>query len=191
MKTTTESTTARITNPAMSSSLITFRTLSLKAADEIASFAIQIAQRNAFAPIAVCVMDASGYPIVSKRMDKCPAKAFAKMAEHKATTCVTMKMSTRAYGNKYLSSTSTPDMNCRLLNQIAAVQGEAVAFPGGIVLKCSESNEIVGSVGVSGASGAEDEYIGLRAVQLSSIRSDVITEPKEHMCLTVMDGLSS
>ena len=55
----------------------------------------------------------------------------------------------------------------------------------------SESNEIVGSVGVSGASGAEDEYIGLRAVQLSSIRSDVITEPKEHMCLTVMDGLSS
>ena len=76
------------------------------------------------------------------------------------------------------------------MNQILTVQGEAIAFPGGIVLKCSESNEIIGSIGVSGAAGNEDEYIGLRAVQLSSLSGEVITEPKDHSCLTVREDLS-
>jgi uncharacterized protein GlcG (DUF336 family) len=172
------------------SPFLKFKTLSLRAADEIASLAIQTAQRNSFAPVAVCVMDSSGYPIVSKRMDNCPAKAYTKMAEHKATTCVTMKMSTRAYGDKYLSSKATPDAFCRLMNQITAVQGEAISFPGGIVLKCSASNDIIGSIGISGAAGSEDEYIGLRAVQLSSLSGELITEPKEHSCLTVKEDLS-
>ena len=51
------------------------KTLSLKAADDIASRCVQIALKNSFNPVAVCVMDAGGAPIVTKRMDNCPVSS--------------------------------------------------------------------------------------------------------------------
>ena len=54
------------------SGIISKKALSLKVADEIASAAIEVCKRNAFKPISVCVMDPSGYAIVTKRMDDCP-----------------------------------------------------------------------------------------------------------------------
>lgn len=50
-------------------SLLHFKTLPLSVADEMATLAIQTAKQHSFKPIAVCVMDASGYPIVTKRAD--------------------------------------------------------------------------------------------------------------------------
>ena len=112
--------------------------------------------------------------------------AFAPLAQHKATTCVGMKMSTRAYGDKYLSADGTPDVYCRLLNQISSLQGEAVGFPGGVLIRSSQG-EIIGSIGVSGAAGAEDEYCALQAVQLSSVAKEVETEPANHSCNTLLE----
>lgn len=154
-------------------------------ADEIASHAIQTAQKNSFAPISVCVMDSTGFPIVTKRMDLCPAKAFSSLAEHKANTCISMAASTRAYGDKYLSATSSPDQFMRLGSQIASQKGEVICFPGGIVIRCAEEGSIIGSVGVSGAAGNEDEYCALQGVYLSSISKEVVTEPAEHSCTTL------
>lgn len=56
------------------SNFLKLKTLSLIAADEIASLAVQTALKNSFQPIAVCVMDASGATIVTKRMDGCPVR---------------------------------------------------------------------------------------------------------------------
>jgi uncharacterized protein GlcG (DUF336 family) len=168
------------------SRLLRLKTLPLKAADEIASLVIQTVERNAFQPVAVCVMDAAGHLIVSKRMDGCPPTSFPKMSESKANTCVTMKMSSRAYGQKYLQNDGTPDVYIRLLNQIAALDGKVAAFPGGVLIRDAEGGEIVGAVGVSGAAGAEDEYCALRAIQLSSLAQELITEPADHDCSTVI-----
>ena len=105
--------------------------------------------------------------------------AYGPLAQHKAATCVSMKMSTRAYGEKYLSREGTPDVYCRLLNQISSLQGEAVAFPGGVLIRSREDgDEIIGSIGVSGAAGAEDEYCALQAVHQSPVASEVSTEPE-------------
>ena len=168
------------------SSFVRFKTLSLKVADEIASKAIHTAQVNGFNPIAVCVMDSTGFPIVTKRMDFCPPRVFSSMAEHKANTSISLQTSTRAYGEKYLSAKSTPDQFMRLGSQIASQKGQVIAFPGGIVIRCVEEGSILGSVGVSGASGNEDEYCALEGVRLSSIANEVVTEPTEHSCTTIM-----
>lgn len=169
----------------MSSSFIRFKTLSLKVADEITSNAIHTAQINGFSPIAVCVMDSTGFPIVTKRMDYCPPRVFSSMAEQKANTSVSLQTSTRAYGDKYLSATSTPDQFMRLGSQLVSQMGQVVAFPGGVLIRCAEEGTILGAVGVSGASGNEDEYCALRGIQLSSIASEVVTEPAQHCCTTV------
>jgi uncharacterized protein GlcG (DUF336 family) len=216
------------------SNFVTFKTLSLKVADEIAALAVQTAQRNAFPPIAVCVMDVSGNPIVTKRMDSCPVSkverkerckdrqlrvcfmehgqvtfvptspvnnnllytifilqpsAFPRMAVLKASTCINMKMSTRAYGEKYLlKEGATPDAFCRLLNQMSAVPGDAIALPGGILLRSNDlAHSVLGAVGVSGAAAEEDEYVALRAVQLSTIAREVKVEPSWHSCSTIKE----
>ncbi len=54
------------------SGLLTTTTLSLAAADEIATLAIKACQSNEFKPISICVMDPFGHEIVTKRMDGCP-----------------------------------------------------------------------------------------------------------------------
>ena len=90
------------------SGFITSKSLNLTVADEIASLAINAALKNKFKPIAVCVMDASGYEIVTKRMDGCAAFAYPKISAAKATTCVSTKMSSRTYGKKYLKGNDGP-----------------------------------------------------------------------------------
>lgn len=170
------------------SSFVRFKTLSLKIADEMASKAIQSAERNAFSPIAVCVMDATGNTIVTKRMDHCPANVFSSMAEHKANTCIGMKCSTRAWGDKYLMPSSTPDQFMRLSSQIASQSGKVVSFPGGVVIKCAEEGTVLGAIGVSGASGGEDEYCALQGVQLSTFSDQVVTDPLDHSCSTVKNS---
>mmetsp|Transcript_1327 Transcript_1327/g.1684 ORF Transcript_1327/g.1684 Transcript_1327/m.1684 type:complete len:165 (+) Transcript_1327:169-663(+) len=158
-------------------SYIQLKTLSLKAADDIASRCVQIALKNAFNPVAICVMDSGGAPIVTKRMDNCPPMAYPQISEAKANTCLAMKSSSREYGKKYLSKEGTPDVFVRLLNQVSIVDGNVAGFPGGVLIRDKESQQIMGAVGVSGAAGAEDEYIALTAVQQSCVGEDVVTEP--------------
>ena len=99
-------------------------------------------------------------------------------------------MSTRAYGNKYLKGSdgiapSTSDVYVRGLNQIISVGSPGlVAFPGGVLIRDAEG-DIVGSVGVSGAAGDEDEFCALAAVQKSSAADELVTEPSEHACKTL------
>jgi len=92
--------------------------------------------------------------------------AYSRLASAKANTCVAVQMSTRAYGTKYLKGSdgivpSTPDVYVRGLNQMIAVESGLAAFPGGVVIRDTATGDIVGSVGVSGAAGDEDEPLRL------------------------------
>ena len=42
------------------------------------------------------------------------------------------------------------------------MDGNVAGFPGGVLIRDKESQQIMGAVGVSGAAGAEDEYIALK-----------------------------
>jgi uncharacterized protein GlcG (DUF336 family) len=111
--------------------------------------------------------------------------AYPKISEAKARACISTNMSSRAYGSKYLSAKGTPDEFVRLVNQISTMGGKVAAFPGGVLVRSKEDGQVLGAVGVSGAAGAEDEYIALRAIHLCSAREDIMTEPEQHSCTTV------
>jgi uncharacterized protein GlcG (DUF336 family) len=167
------------------SNFLHYKTLSLEVADEIASHTVETAKLNGFSPLAVCVLDAAGVPIVIKRMDQCTGPAFVTISQHKANTCIRMKMSSRAYGDKYLPAQATPAMTVRILSQIHSNDGEIASFPGGVVIKDPETNQIIGAVGCSGAAGDEDEYCAWKGIKLSSIGNLVVTEPANHCCTTL------
>ena len=99
------------------------------------------------------------------------------MAHHKALTCLSFQMSSREYGSKYLFPDSPPSDYIRLLNQVSAVGGQAIGFPGGILLKSKSTGGIIGAIGVSGAASAEDEAYALAGVHQSSMASVIVTEP--------------
>lgn len=52
-------------------------------------------------------------------------------------------------------------------------------------MKEAETGVVVGSVGVSGAAGDEDEYCALEGVKNCSLSSELITMPEEHSCKTL------
>jgi len=168
---------------------ITTKSLNLAVADEIASLAVKAAIKNKFNPICVCVMDPSGAEIVTKRMDGCPSMVYPKISAAKANTCVSTRISSRAYGNKYLKGPTSahvgPDVFVRVINQINTAQGKMAAFQGGILIREKETGQIVGSVGVSGAAGDEDEYCALYAVQQCEMGNLLETDPRQHSCKTL------
>eukprot|EP00549_Striatella_unipunctata_P020708 CAMPEP_0118673408 /NCGR_PEP_ID=MMETSP0800-20121206/303_1 /TAXON_ID=210618 ORGANISM="Striatella unipunctata, Strain CCMP2910" /NCGR_SAMPLE_ID=MMETSP0800 /ASSEMBLY_ACC=CAM_ASM_000638 /LENGTH=176 /DNA_ID=CAMNT_0006568463 /DNA_START=15 /DNA_END=545 /DNA_ORIENTATION=+ len=166
--------------------VFTKKALTLKAADEIASLAIKNAIDNCFKPISVCVLDSSGHEIVTKRMDDCPPGALSQIAFAKARGCISMSCSSRAYGKKYLFTKTgetpvTPDVFVRVVNQINISGGQVAAFPGGVLIR-DKDGDVVGSIGVSGAAGDEDEYCGLMAVK--EYGHELKTEPESHSCTT-------
>ena len=57
-------------------------------------------------------------------------------------------------------------------------------FPGGVLIK-STTGSILGAVGVSGASGDEDEYCALRGIVESGYEVKTVPEAKDHKCTTV------
>lgn len=133
-------------------------------------------------------MDPHGNEIVTKRMDGCPPMVYSKLSYAKANTCVSTKLSSRAYGNKYLNFKGPevgPSTFVRVINQISSANGNLACFQGGILVR-DKQGDIVGSVGVSGAAGDEDEYCALMGVKLCSASDQLVTEPEDHSCKTVV-----
>ena len=60
-------------------------------------------------------------------------------------------------------------------------------FPGGVLIKSTNGN-VLGAVGVSGASGDEDEYCALRGIVEAGYEVNTVPEAKDHKCTTFKDG---
>ena len=65
---------------------------------------------------------------------------------------------------------------------VAITGGKMAPFPGGVVVKNCEG-EIIGAVGVSGASGDENEYSAIRGVV--NIKMNLVSVPENHSCTTI------
>ncbi len=138
--------------------------------------------RNKFAPVAVNVVDKHANVIVQKRMDGCIHVGIPEFSYAKAYTCVVTNLSSREFRDKYTSDDGgNPAKVCQMNSMISISGGRMAAFPGGILLR-NRDDDVVGAIGVSGASGDEDEYVCLRSVWDSGL--PLITRPKEHSCTT-------
>ena len=116
-------------------------------------------------------------------MDGCSTKGIPQFSYAKAYTCIAMKISSRTFRDKYTSD-NDPKKYCQMLSMVNITDGKMAPFPGGVLLKNREGT-ILGAVGVSGASGDEDEYCGLRGIIESGL--EIVSDPEKHSCSTVKD----
>ena len=116
-------------------------------------------------------------------MDGCASKAIPDFAYAKAFTCVGMKQSSRMFRDKYTTG-GNPAKFCQMTSMVNITGGKMAPFPGGVVLKGADGS-VIGAVGVSGASGDEDEYCALRGAIES--KSGFATVPEGPSCTTIKD----
>mmetsp|Transcript_15403 Transcript_15403/g.22735 ORF Transcript_15403/g.22735 Transcript_15403/m.22735 type:complete len:241 (-) Transcript_15403:403-1125(-) len=159
--------------------------LSLDQADVISSAAVRICQRNGFNPVTVIVLDQSGSPIVSKRMDGCSPVGVTDFAMAKAYSCIVNKYPSRAFRDRYTAEPNQAAKFCQMTAMVDISQGKMAPFPGGILLTTADG-QIVGAVGVSGAAGDEDEYCAIQGVREANV-AGLFTVPETHSCATVKD----
>jgi len=159
--------------------------LNLESADDITNNIIEICKKNKFKEISVCIVDPMSNIIVQKKMDKCPSGIYPKFAFSKAFTSSALMMPSNNFAKKYASDDH--EKMFKGLAMMAVGDGSIGPLPGGILIREKESNEILGSVGVSGASGAEDEYCAIMGVKQSKISEMVICEPNSHSCDTFIN----
>jgi glc operon protein GlcG len=156
--------------------------LSLNHADAIANNVIACCHRNGFNPVTVYVLDAWGSTLVSKRMDRCSPVGIPDFAKAKAFSCVVNKYPSRVFRDRYTAEEASAKFG-QMLGMVAISQGQMAPFPGGILITLEDN--IVGTVGVSGAAGDEDEYCAIRGVIESNF--GLTTVPETHSCSTVQD----
>lgn len=172
------------TNPGDSNMLRTSSTLTLAAADAIANAAISAVDNlKKPSPVAVTVLDNAGNIIVQKRMDGCPAGAYAKFSYAKARTCVHLTASSRTFREKYTGSGEAARFT-QAASMVSVMEGELIPVAGGVLIKSATDGGIVGAVGVSGAAADEDEFLAIQGVLLGVEDGFVVPEPAEHQCKT-------
>ena len=95
-------------------------------------------------------------------------------------------MSSRAFRDKYTAS-NDPAKYCQMLSMVSISGDKMMACPGGCLIQNSEG-EVLGAVGVSGASGDEDEFCAMFGA-LSGNPSFKIA-PEKDSCTTKNNGVS-
>ena len=158
--------------------------LSLAQADAIVNAAIGVCKRNQFNPVTAMVLDAAGSILVSKRMDGCSPVGVSDFAHAKAYSCLVNKYPSRAFRDRYTAEPNQAAKFCQMTSMVAVSGNRMAPFPGGILLKVDDY--VIGSVGVSGAAGDEDEYCAIQGVIESGVVG-LATDPQQHACATVKD----
>eukprot|EP00446_Apocalathium_sp_SHHI-4_P033578 CAMPEP_0177319154 /NCGR_PEP_ID=MMETSP0368-20130122/14455_1 /TAXON_ID=447022 ORGANISM="Scrippsiella hangoei-like, Strain SHHI-4" /NCGR_SAMPLE_ID=MMETSP0368 /ASSEMBLY_ACC=CAM_ASM_000363 /LENGTH=173 /DNA_ID=CAMNT_0018778629 /DNA_START=6 /DNA_END=527 /DNA_ORIENTATION=+ len=150
--------------------------ITLAHATRICDGAVAACLSHGFAPVTVHVCNEHGEPIAFQRMDGCNGLLTPDVARCKAYTAVSLRMSSRAFREKYTTGNESAKYG-QMLSMVSISGGNLAPFPGGIVVK-SNSGVLIGGVGVSGAAGDEDEFCALQAVKEAGF--GFFTEPAEH-----------
>ncbi|KAL3775405.1 hypothetical protein HJC23_004158 [Cyclotella cryptica] len=160
-------------------------TFTLEMADVLANGVVKCVKRNRFSPVVINVVDHNANVLVQKRMDGCVHAGIPEFSYAKAYTCIAMNLSSRSFRDKYTTE-NNPSKIAQLSSMISVAGGggKMACFPGGVLLK-DQNNLVVGAIGVSGASGDEDEYVALKSAWESGLPLN--TEPNEHSCSTAND----
>ena len=162
------------------------KSLTLKAADVISNNVIHAVDKlQKYSPVCVTVLDSSGSVLVQKRMDGCPAGAYLQFSYTKAQTCINLETSTRHFRNKYLGSEAGPPQFTQAASMVSVMGKNLIPIAGGVLVKNVQDGEVVGAVGVSGASADEDEYLALQGIKAIQMDEMLTTIPEDHSCKTL------
>jgi len=138
--------------------------VTLAQASTIVDTALAKARELKLNPLTVVVLDAGGYPVALKREDN-SALMRHMVAHAKAWGVLGMgeggrKLRGRAQNNPAFFG---------VLTELAG--GNIVPNPGGVLLRDGD-NRIVGSVGISGDSGENDEVCAVAGIEAAGLTAD-------------------
>ena len=139
--------------------------LTLKQAEIIIDQALEKARQMKLPALAVVVLDDAGHIKAVKREDG--ASMFrVDVAQGKAWGSVAMGCSSRALANRAKQNQNF------FVTLAATAQGKLLPQQGGVLIRDANGN-ILGAVGISGASGDEDELCGAHGVEQAGLKPDI------------------
>jgi uncharacterized protein GlcG (DUF336 family) len=138
--------------------------LTLKQANTICDKALEYARAKKFAKLTVVVLDDSGNVKAAQREDGASMFRF-DVAQGKAWGAVAMSCSSRALANRAKTNQNF------FLTLAATAQGKFLPQQGAVLIRDAD-NTILGAVGISGASGDEDEECAAKGVEAAGLKPD-------------------
>jgi uncharacterized protein GlcG (DUF336 family) len=138
--------------------------LTLKQANTIIENALAKGREMKVPPLAVVVLDDSGNIKAAQREDGASMFRF-DIGLGKAWGAVAMGCSSRALAKR---AQANPNF---LITLAATAQGKFLPQQGGVLIK-NAKGEILGAVGISGATGDEDEACGVAGVERAGLTPD-------------------
>ena len=122
--------------------------LTLKQANDLIRLAMEKAASDYSRPICVAVCDAAGFLTAFQRMEGAPLRSIA-ISQGKAYSAARMQVATEALLQRLERENIPASYFC---------DDKITALPGGAPLK-NTSGTIIGAVGISGLTSAEDQEI--------------------------------
>ena len=139
--------------------------LTLKQAEVIVDQALEKARQLKLPPLAVVILDDAGHIKAVKREDG--ASMFrVDIGQGKAWGAVAMGCSSRALANRAKQNQNF------FLTLAATSNGKFLPQQGGVLIR-DAAGAVLGAVGISGASGDEDEACGAYGVEKAGLKPDV------------------
>lgn len=135
--------------------------LDLTLANEIVAGALGLARAGRMPPLAVVVVDLNGEAKAMQREDRASMYAL-EIARGKAWGCVANK----APGGR-LAERARQNPNF-MLNLAATAEGKFLPQRGGVLIR-TEGGVLLGAVGASGGSGAEDEEVCIQGIKRAGL----------------------
>ncbi|OIQ95950.1 hypothetical protein GALL_220830 [mine drainage metagenome] len=136
----------------------------LKQANAIIDGILTYGQEMKLKPLAVVVLDAGGNIVAAQREDN--ASMFRiDIALGKAWAAAAMSCSSRALGNR------AKDNPGFFISLAATAKGRFLPQAGAVLIK-DASGRILGSVGVSGGTGEQDEACCFRGIEVAGLMTD-------------------
>jgi uncharacterized protein GlcG (DUF336 family) len=144
----------------MQATLSPHATLTLEEANTIAGAACAEARRLGLAPICVAVLDAAGTTKAIQTEDRV-ALMRPQIATAKAWGCLGMGFSTRTF-------TAMADGMGHLFQTFTGLaDNRIIPSPGGVLI--ARDGVLVGSIGVSGDTGPNDEFCAVAGIEASGL----------------------
>ncbi len=130
----------------------------LEVAEAVAAAAKATTNAEGFPAVCISIVDAAAHPVLFVRMDGAILGAI-DVATRKARTAALFQKDSAELGK-----IAQPGAICYSLEH---TNGGLISFGGGVVLR-DKNGDLIGAVGISGASVEEDEIIAHAAARVAS-----------------------
>jgi uncharacterized protein GlcG (DUF336 family) len=138
--------------------------LTLAQANIIIEAALRKAHESAYSPLAVVVLDDAGHIKAAARDDNASMFRF-DVGLGKAWGAVAMGCSSRALAKR---AKDNPNF---MITLAATAQGKFLPQQGGVLIRAADGT-ILGAVGVSGATGDQDEECAVYGIERAGLKAD-------------------